>query len=150
MSNQISPRLLLRHLLLHRWIATSTNSSKWFRFTFLRNTAETRVPTIAKVQGPTLLVAHPAPRLLVFSLRRVAAPCRVDGYSTSSHSRLCEEHALQLVSKKAQSLVCTTQGVQRHAYYAVNPAVGNKPEWRGILIRDAAAQLDATGPAKPH
>jgi hypothetical protein len=92
----------------------------------------------------------PCPQTPVLFLRREAAPCRVDGCTTPSLSRLCEEHALQLVSKKAQSLVCTTSGVQRHAYYAENPAVDNKPAWRGILIRDAAAQLDANGPAKPH
>jgi hypothetical protein len=46
--------------------------------------------------------------------------------------------------------VCTTKGVERHAYYAITPAAGDKPEWRGILIRDEAALLDATGPAKPE
>jgi hypothetical protein len=47
----------------------------------------------------------PCPQTPGLFLKREAAPCRVDGCSTPSFSRLCEEHALQLVSKKAQSLV---------------------------------------------
>jgi hypothetical protein len=78
-------------------------------------------------------------------LRRIAAPCRVDGCSTPSRSRLCEEHALQLVSKKARSLPCTTNAETRFAHYGHTPAAGSKPEWRGILIRDAAAERDANG-----
>jgi hypothetical protein len=47
-----------------------------------------------------------------------------------------------LISKKAKSLPCLTPkhvGKElKHAYYAVQPAQGSKPEHRGILIRSAA------------
>ena len=75
-------------------------------------------------------------------LKRESQECRVNDCKTPTRSRLCEEHALQLISKKAKSLPCSTPkyvGKElKHAYYAVQPAQGSKPEYRGILIRSAA------------
>ena len=75
-------------------------------------------------------------------LKRESQECRVNDCKTPIRSRLCEEHALQLISKKAKSLPCLTPkyvGKElKHAYYAVQPAQGSKPEYRGILIRSAA------------
>jgi hypothetical protein len=70
-------------------------------------------------------------------LRRVAAPCRVDHCSTPTRSRLCEEHALQLISRKAKFHTCTTDNVPKYALYGITPADGATPEWRGIVMRDS-------------
>lgn len=78
-------------------------------------------------------------------LRRVAAECRVDGCVTPSRSRLCEEHALQLVSRKAKFLPCSHSGTTRYAVYSEQQAQGSKPAWRGILIRDEEAHRKALG-----
>ena len=71
------------------------------------------------------------------TLRRTAHPCRVDGCEQLSRSRLCEEHYLQLVSKKVKNLPCTTKGITKFAVYQENKPEGGK-EWSGILIRETS------------
>jgi hypothetical protein len=75
-------------------------------------------------------------------LKRESQECRVNDCKTPTRSRLCEKHALQLVSRKTKSSPCLTPkhvGKElKHACYAVQPAQGSKPEHLRIPIRTDA------------
>jgi len=96
---------------------------------------------------------EPCPQTPGLHLHPVARECRAVDCKAPTRSRLCEEHFLQLQSRKAKFIVCAvpqrgsaptdTQRNTKHAHYVVQDATSERKAWRGVLFKDAEAHAAA-------
>jgi hypothetical protein len=96
---------------------------------------------------------EPCPQTPGLHLHPVARDCRAVDCAATTRSRLCEEHFLQLQSRKAKFLVCAvpqrgsaqhdTQRYTKHAHCLVQNATSERQAWNGVLFKDAEAHAAA-------
>ena len=98
---------------------------------------------------------EPCPQTPGLHLHPFARECRAVDCKAPTRSRLCEEHFLQLQSRKAKFLVCavpprggggpnpTQERNTKYAHYIVQEATSERKAWRGVLFKDAEAHAAA-------